>query len=540
MSIRFGCCCLVALPVVLSTCQNPLEGVVLKIKDPIQQGVVECRFYDPAGNPLPNVNEIIMAGPDSKQVVTTLNTNRFRINADGNLLVAASPLASLTAQTPFRFTTVVAAENYLTVVQPFSLTGPSRVTRTVRRINLLKPPKTLTAARSFGQATADGIVSGTFDVTTAGQPSSIDPATVSIRSGTRLTDRDDQAVGGKLTMAIIHTNNRESNPTSQVPGSGIMSAVNGKNGKSSLGTLRISSIAGSVTFEVYNDTYQLVKKLSQPVSWSMDINPATINRKTGKAVQAGDSIPLYSYDAVTSRWQEETPGVVVRNSQTGTLSYQAQATDVAAYVAAWSESICDVGPVFKVANSKFSNVDVNYLCKLIDATTGVQVSSFYANVNNNALIRIYNQSRGRTLKLQIYDETDAWGKGTKGGLIAESAVGTTCDQTPVAINLSSLPVPPVMKLEFNFSCPAGMKLDEASLPAEIRTQYSEPGKEVWRDLITATRTQRKVSSYKLKVGRKYDFRASTDGGASWPLRQNDYLVDKPEWVLKIKMESYCK
>jgi hypothetical protein len=342
-------------------------------------------------------------------------------------------------------------------------------------------------------------------------------------------------------MSVIHTNARTtSDATSQVPGGGILSYVNGRNGSPSPGTLRVSSIAGSMTVEVYNELYQLATKFSQPVPWSMELNPATVNGKTGRAVQVGDSIPLYSYDAFANRWQEEVPGVVKRNAQTGNLEYQALAPSAAAYVATWTESVCDVGPVFKIVSSKLNNVDVNYLCKLIDVATGAQVGGFYANVNNGSVIRVYNQARGRQLKLQIYDETDAWGKGSKGGLIAESVKVATCNETPIPLSLSELPVPPVMKLEFYFSCPGGMKLDESALPAEIRTQYSLSGQDEWRDLIIATRTQRKVASYKLQLGKTYDFRASTDGGASWPLRQNDYLVDKPEWVLKIKAEMYCK
>ncbi|QHV94075.1 hypothetical protein [Spirosoma endbachense] len=532
--------CLIGLPALIDSCQNPLDGVELRVKDPIQAGVVEYRFYDPAGNPIPETNWVKIAGANAAQVVTTLNTTRYKINTDGNLLLAASPSVTLSNQTPFRFTAVVEADDYLTVVQPITLTSSSRVTRTVRRINMLKPPSTLTAARTTGRAATDGTVSAALGLTTAEQTKGIDHATVTIGSGTKLIDRDGQPVGGGLTMSVIHTNARTSNATSQVPGGGVMSYVNGRNGSPSLGTLRIASIAGSVTFEIYNETYQLANKLSKSASWSMELNPATINGVTGRAVQAGDSIPLYSYDAFTNRWQEETPGVVKLNSQTGTLEYQAQAPSVGAYVATWAESICDVGPVFKVVGSALNSVDVNYLCKLIDATTGAQVGSFYANANNNSIIRVYNQPRGRQYKLQIYDETDAWGKGKKGGLIAESAKGATCDETQIPINLSALPVPPIMKLEFNFSCPGGMTLDESALPAEIRTQYSLAGKDNWHDLITATRTQRKVSSYKIQIGQTYDFRASTDGGASWPLRQNDYLVDKPEWVLKIKAEMYCK
>lgn len=539
MTYRHWLFSLVGAIVIVESCRNPLDGVQLRTKDPIQAGVVELRLYDPASNPLPSTNQVKIAGPDAANIVTTLNTTRYKVNADGNLLLAASPMVTLSSQTPLRFTAVVEAADYLTVIQPMTLTSPSRVTRYVRRININKPPRTLTAARTTGSADTDGTVSTTLRLTTAEQTKDSDHATVTIPSGTKLIDRDGQVVGGKLTMTVIHTNARSSDATSQVPGNGILSYVNGRNGAPSLGSLRVTSIAGSVTFEVYNENYLVATKLSQPARWSMELNPATVNGKTGRPVRIGDSIPLYSYDAFMNRWQEETPGVVKRNA-TGSLEYEAQAAAVGSYVATWTEPICDVGPVFKIVGSKLANVDVNYRCKLIDVATGTQVGTFYANANNNAIVKIYNQPKGRQLKLQLYDETDAWGKGAKGGLIAESANGLPCDETAIPLNLSALPVPPIVKLEFYFSCPGGTKLDESSLPAEIRVQYSEVGKGNWHDLIIATRTQRKVTSYKLKVGETYDFRASTDGGATWPLRQSDYLIEKPEWTLKIKAEMYCK
>ncbi len=529
---------LTAVPLLMDACQNPIEGIQIRVKDPIQAGVVECRLYDPAGNPLPKNSRIRIAGPDADRVVTTLNTTRYKLNADGVLLVAPSPAVTLSPQQPFRFSIVVEADDYLTVVQPIVLTNANRVTRVVRQIRLSKPPRTLTATRAAGFAGADGTVAGPLLLTTGEKSAPADQATVTVELGSRLADRDDQPLQGDLTLAAIYTNAR-TDATSQVPGGGILSYVNGWNGAASPGTLRVTSMAGSVTIELYDETYRLAKKLSRPVRWTMDLNPATINGKKGRPVQVGDTIPLFSYDAFTYRWQQEKPGVVVRNAQTGRLTYQAEAPHAAAYVATWTESVCELGPVFRVS-SKLANVDVNYLCKLVDAETDAQVGAFYANANNGSLIRIANQTAGRRLKLRVYDETDAWGKGTKGGLIAESGIGTTCDPTPVAIDLAGLPVPPVMNVEIKFSCPGGTTLDEAALPAQIRTQYSEAGQENWRELITATRTVRRVSSYKIQAGRKYDFRASTDGGATWPLRQNDYLIEKAEWVLKIRASMYCK
>lgn len=537
--LRHAFLCALIFMVVTEGCHNPLDGLTIGLKDPIEQGVVECRFYDPAGNPLPTDNRVQIAGPAASSVVTTLNTTKYKINSDGNLLVAASPTASLSSQNPFQFTVVVEAPNYLTVVQPFVLTSGARQTRSIRRINMLKPPRTLNAARITGSASTDGAVAASLAVTTTPPNSDADRANVTLPPGTKLADQYGNAVGGGLTLVIIHTSARNDEATSYIPGGGVMTAVAGRDGGPSLGTVRLLSVAGSVTIQLYNDRYVLAKTLSPAAQWAMDLNPLAYNVAKNRAVQAGDSIPLFSYDEFTNRWQEEKPGVVQLNSQTGRLQYRATAAKTAAYVIGWTESICDAGPIFKV-NSQLTGVDINYLCKLIDVTTGIQVASFYANVNNGSVIRIGNQSKNKKLKLQVYDETDAWGKGAKGGLIGESGPGLTCDQTLVAINLAPLPVPPVMKLEFSFSCPGGTTLDESSLPAQIKTQYSEVGQDKWHDLITATRTVRKAASYKLKVGRYYDFRASTDGGATWPLHQNNYLVDKPEWTLKIRAEMYCK
>lgn len=522
----------------LLTCQNPLEDVKIGLKDPIEQGVVDIRLADPAGNPRPTNYRVLVAGPNAGQVVTTLNTTRFRVNPEGVLLLAAAPGTVLSNDQPFRFTAVVEAPDYLTVLQPFVLTGPNRTGRWVRQVHLTKYPQSLLPARAGGAADGSGSLSAALTATTTGA-ADVFQASVQWAAGTKLTDRDGKAVGGATTAQLLYTPNRYDDALGYVPGNGVLSSVAGLPGQSSLGSMRIVSLAGAVAMELFNDQYQLANQFTPAARWTMDINATTTNPKTGRAVQPGDTIPLYSYDAFLNRWQAESPGVVIRNGQTGRLAYQATASHAAAYVAAWTESVCDAGPIFSVS-SKLANVDVNYRCELIDVQTGQGIGVFYANVNNGAQIWVTNQRSGRRLKLRVYDETDAWGKGAKGGLIAESAIGETCNPKPVPINLGELPMPPITKLALDFRCPAGTTLDEASLPAQIITQYSEVGQEAWRDLITATRTARNVTSFKLQSGRRYDFRASTDGGATWPLRENNYLVDKPEWSLVIRVASYCK
>ena len=528
------------LPFLTDACTNPIDGIQLGFKDPITQGVVELRLIDPSNKPLPKQISVKLAGPDASRIVTTLNTNRYKVNADGILLLAAAPQSTPTAQQPLRFTVVLESEGYLPVVQPVVMTSLNRQVRTLRFINIPLPPTTLSAELVAGRAGTDGALTTTLTLDTPLQSRKVDNASLTLPMGTKLTDRDGQAVSGELAISLVHTDTRSGNATAQVPGGGLMYNVMPLiAGSQSLGLMRVSSLAGSVTIEAYNEQYQLVRSFSQPVRWTMELNPAMLNPQAGRTIRVGDVIPLFSFDALTSVWRQEKPGVVVLNQQTGKLEYQADVLTAGTYVVGWADSICEVGPVFSVS-SKLKNVDVNYRCEVVDAVTGQLAGSFYANANDGAQIRITAQPKNRRLKLRVFDETDAWGKGTKGGLIAESAVGTACDVTPVSLNLGTLPVPPPMKLEFQFSCPKGMTLDEAALPALLRTQYSEAGKNNWRELVTLTRTQRNVTSYKLKQGRVYDLRASTDGGASWPYRQNDYLLDKAQWVFKVRLESYCK
>ncbi|MBO0933199.1 hypothetical protein [Fibrella aquatilis] len=534
------CYLLLSLLIALDACRNPLDGVTIRLKDPLQAGIVDCRLYDPSGNPRPGTTQIILAGPDAGEVVTTLNTRNFKINSDGVLLLAPSPNVLPSAADPVRFTLALETPGYLTVVQPFIIANNNRQGRYMPLISLTRPPESVTPAQlEAGQGGADGALLAGVSLTTRPSLPAVDRAGIALQPGTVCTDREGAAVAGMLTAQLIHTNARTNNPGAQLPGGTILDNVAGFSGGTLPGTMRLQTIAGSLTVTLYNEAYQLVNTLSKPIHLTMELNPVTTNQAKGRIIQVGDSIPLFRYDAQERSWQQVRPGVILRDDVTGRLVLHSDVSKTGAYIAAWTQSVCKLGPVFRVS-SKLSNVDVNYFCQLVDAQTNNLISQFYTNVNNGITISIYDQEPGRRYRLRVFDQTDAWGKGTKGGLMGESGVAESCNATPVPINLSELPVPAATKLDFQFSCPAGKALDEASLPSLVKAQYSEVGKENWQDLLTATKTQRSVMSYKIQVGKRYDFRASLDGGATWLLRQNDYLVDKPEWTFKIKSEIYCK
>ncbi len=332
----------VALSGLTMACRNPLEGVDLRTKAPITTGLIDIRLYDPAGNPVPKSSRVTLTGPDASKIVTTLRKADYSVNADGLLRLAVLPSLAPSKERPIQFTLVVEADGYLTIVQPITVTSRNRQTRTLRWIDPARPPRTLAVGRIYKNTGADGATSGPVALLTPSPPQSTDKASVLLEPGTRLLDRDGKPVAGTITLTTLYTNARELT-TSQVPGGGRLADVKPHDGMTGPGPFRVLSMAGSVTLESYSSAYQLAYTSSQPMVCYMDLNPATINAQTGRPIQPGDSIPLFSYDAVTRQWQQEKAGVVTR-SLVGGLEYQVSIDRFLTYVAAWTEPVCDSDP----------------------------------------------------------------------------------------------------------------------------------------------------------------------------------------------------
>ncbi len=328
-------------------CRNPIDGVALRTKAPITTGIIAIRLHDPAGNPLPTSSRVTLAGPDADKIVTTDGTTKYSVDAEGLLCLAVLPSLAPSSKEPIQFTLVIEADGYLTIVQPITVTSRNRLTRTLRWIDLARPPRTLAAGRITKHAGADGATSEPVALLTPSPPRSTDKASVLLEPGTRLLDRDGKPVAGAVTLTTVYTNAREP-ATSQVPGGGRLFSVKSRDGRINPDPLRVLSMAGSVTLESYSSAYQLAYSSSLPIVCYMDLNPATINAQTGRPIQPGDSIPLYSYDAVTRQWQPEKAGIVTR-SLVGRLEYQVSVDRFLTYVAAWTAPACDNDPVASVS-----------------------------------------------------------------------------------------------------------------------------------------------------------------------------------------------
>ncbi|GAB3259525.1 hypothetical protein GCM10027347_23230 [Larkinella harenae] len=517
----------------LTACQNPLENVTLGFKDPIENGVVEIRFRSLKGT-IPKNVDLTIVGNDADQIVTTLNTTNYKVNDDGVLLLAASPEADYSQTNPLQFIVAAKASGHLDIIQPVQLADTGRSTLSPAWINLSDPPAHLSAVQQTGINTP---LSAGATLTTPAVNQKKDNVTVSIESGTELKDVNGTTLTGPFTAAIYHIENRGNNSAAYLPTGSVMRSVRGQNG-ANLGSLQLSQLTGVFSLEFYNEDYRIAQQLSKPSTVVMTLNPETIDPADGRAIQAGDNIQFYRYDRFSAHWQQEKPGVISRNAS-GQLECRLSVSQPGLWVAGWTQAVCDEGPIFTI-NSALNQVDIQFLCKVVDADTRQEITSFYSSLNNGTRITLQHLQQNRRVRFQVFNYNNAYSSGNPGQPFFETAPLQTCNTVPQGLDLQRFPVSPAITVSFDFVCPPPTRLNESLLPTRLRLQYSEAGKRQWSDLITLNRSNLRALSYKLQVRKPYDIRVSTDGGATWPLERARFVPDNNTLSFELASPEFCK
>ena len=62
----------------------------------------------------------------------------------------------------------------------------------------------------------------------------------------------------------------------------------------------------------------------------------------------------------------------------------------------------------------------------------------------------------------------------------------------------------------------------------------------WTDLLTLTRTIRKMKTYKLNFGKKYNLRAITNAVQRWLFLQRNTNIKQDYFLLKLDGQGFCR
>ncbi|RAJ94328.1 hypothetical protein LX87_04214 [Larkinella arboricola] len=540
---RFLSIVFVLVAAFLDACRNPVENVELKFKDPLAVAV-QVKYNIPAGL-TPDQLTIKIAGPDAEKVVTTLNTRKFKLTSDGKLFLCLAPSTTPSASAPVRFNVVALSDKLVDNIQPVQLENTKQRNLTIPLLS--KQGNNLPAQQSF-KGNDNGTVQTTATVQTKTQ-ANVSQATISVPQGSEIRDIAGNPVGGSLTITADPINNSTTaKAAADMPGKGIINASTPAGAY--VGNQQILAVAGGVYITVYNDAYQLAKTFSKPIQIAFALNTQMKNPRTGKAIQVGDAIPLFSFDEVTNRWTQEQPGKVQR-SASGSLEYVASISHLSLWVAAFTEEVCEEGPTFKFSSKytgEYSGRSPEYRFEVIDQTGNVVQRaggdvSFWRSINDGTSVRVTNLKKDMKVRLRLYD---------KESKMYVSPEIDACSNTEVLFDVKAVPFTPLPKpapdnrkevtISLVFNC-GNQSVDPDKLPFKVLyAQYRASGsQDDWKDLPTL-RWPTLSTKVLVELNKAYDLRAGS-APDHLDLEYNNYKVTSTNWPIKLTAEEskpYCK
>ena len=521
--------CLIAflIGLLVYACKNPLEDIVISIKDPIATSAIKiyyinANYADTAR--VPKNLKITFIGKDADKIVNSVGGKKISVSKDGLLGIAIS---SESTTRPIKFTVVAEAEGFLSSVEEIEINGTGNIERTSRMFKL----NSLPAGISLGLGTIESGSNGSASssISTNGK---IEQTQLSIPIGLITKDKTGQTISGKLSYVLTHYDVSAKN---YVPSSYTFYNAIGLDGKV-LKPFDFNPF-GFFSISIFNEKFERVANLSKPVELVVEVSENYL-RVNGNKLRAGEKIPFWGY--INGTWKMLSEVILNRNER-GRLEVKVSVSDATYYAFGEMIEICEKGPNFTIS-SKLAGLDTYYYAKLLDVTTGVQTGAFYMNLNNGAVANISGQRPYKNkVTMHLFNYNNHYGGDLNNNPIFKSEPFDICEDKKITVDASTLLEPKSVTLEITIKCPEGKVLDESQFPAAMQLQYQLSGtNNNWTDLITLTRAIRKVKTYKLNFGKKYNLRATTNPAQGWPFLQRDTTIKQDYFLLKLDGQGYCK
>lgn len=519
---------LVSLTVIFAyACKDPLEGVVIKTKDALSTSAIKIKYYNANnGDPerLPKDLKTSIIGTDASKIVNSVGGNKITYSKEGLLGIAVSPNYTFR---PLKFSVVAEAAGYLTNIREFQLTDQRNIDLSVGLLKIGNLPGGLSLTQSTGNANSSGAATAQT-INTKGKK---EGATWMIPEGTVLKDQYNQPVAGKLSAVLTYYEGT-GNAKNYVPNSYTVYNAVDLTGK----TLKPFEFNNFCFFqtEIFNEKFQKVVSFSQPTEITIEINENAL-RITGEKLKVSDKIMFWGFlDGVWKQVGE----VILKVNGNGKFEATVKISKAGYYTFGEMNPVCEKGPLVAV-NSKFTGCDIFYYVKLIDAVKKTEVGAFWLNPNNGSKTSLAGRKQN-TVFMQLFDYNWEYG-GNLTKPIYQSAPFDLCEEKTINVDIP-IPQPIPITMELVIKCPEGKTLNEADFPAEMYSQYRLTGSDPnsWRDLFKLTRTNRKLTTNKFQLGKRYILRSTTNPAQGWPFLQRDTTITQAYYLIKLNGEQYCK
>lgn len=230
---------------------------------------------------------------------------------------------------PVNLVVTASGSGYLPSSATLSLTGEGTYKLLVELSSTQSPPEGVAIPEAVSAGSTDG-TGATVSATSVSTPPAPSAVSVSLPSGTTITDANGTPLTGALTAVIASFDPESPAAMAAIPGS-LSNAVVRDNGSVSTGAI---VVGGFSQILISDSAGRQAASFSQPLPAAMQLAATTVNPLTGSLVVAGDTVPLWSFDEASGRWNNEGTANVTAGSG-GALLANFNITHLSGYAVAW-------------------------------------------------------------------------------------------------------------------------------------------------------------------------------------------------------------
>jgi len=353
---------------------------------------------------------VTIEGRDKDKIYSLLGEKK--ISLIGNIFALSVKKSDApTEVNPLQFTIVLQSGNFVTKRVDYNITNAAPRVDAVKLINVNTPPASVSVNQtSFSSAAGTG-TSQTITFSSPLTNGKDENAVIKINPGTVLMTADGGEVSGTVQSTLLHSDAKNISVATAIPNWGEVVAIKDAQGKD-LGTTSINPTSFFELKMTAGD--KVIEKFSAPIEASVIIDDRTINPITGKTIQAGDFVSIFSHSDGQEGWNFEGKATVSAAGN-GLFKVGTQLNHLSTYAYSFRreddnfENYCT--STIKV-NSNIVDEENDDVCTLpavqyhYDIVDGTSPTIEYAEgesrFGNNTLLGKFTYPCGAKLKLIIY------------------------------------------------------------------------------------------------------------------------------------------
>lgn len=302
------------------------DGVVEVFNVSSSKASVSFQFVDANTGQLLDMNgnediQIRIGGANAQDVSDNFGAQKY--GADLGLLslsIAESLIPS--ENTPVEFTVHATANGYFPSSTDVTLIEEGHTHISVSMVSVNNAPQDIKVATDLiAGVGSTGEISSDFSLMPAVSNSGT-TAEVNISTGTKLMDKNGNAVSGNIDVELAYVDPNGENASLVLPGDLNRAQMDN-------GDFMTFNTLGAVAMDMYAGTKE-VTNFDTPIQMTISI-PNGATKFDGSAIAAGDDFGVYSYDEENSNWKLESTETVSMNTTSGLL----EVTFDMAHLSAW-------------------------------------------------------------------------------------------------------------------------------------------------------------------------------------------------------------